>query len=200
MATITKTQNIDVLTHQLVTNPATVLGSAQSVTTKLGVTIAMFHASIEATANTNPGEFRVQWSPSSADDDDWVTIGRYTPTKTAAVTEAISGTEAADQDVIEVASTTGFASGDGLYILDAGTLADSEWAKCKLIVTDTSIDLIDGLTRAKDSSDAIWNQAEIFTHQMDLTSIGRYRVIFVHEGAGANVHVKAVATTGDSIG
>jgi len=200
MATISKTQGTTILTHQAITHPGTALGGDQSVTTALAATIVCFHASIEATANTNPGSFLVQISASGSGDEDWATIVTFTPTTTAAVTEALTATEPSGETVLAVTSTTGFAATDQVYIIDAGTLADSEWAQLEQIVTDTSLDLIDGLTTGKDSSDAAWTQAEIFTAQIDLTAVGRLRVVFQHEGGtGANVHVKAIMVVGDSI-
>lgn len=201
MATITKTQGTDVLTHQAVTHPDTVKGSAQDVSTKLGASIIMFHSSVEATANTNPGTFHVQVSGSASGDEDWITHSSFTCTESTADTEAMTATEPAAETVLAVASTTGFAAADVLYIQDTGTLANSEWGRCQEIVTNTSINLIDGLTNAKDASDVIWNDADIFICQLDLTAVGRVRVVFQHEGAtGANCHVKALMVTGDSIG
>ena len=89
---------------------------------------------------------------------------------------------------------------DTLYIQDAGVVANGEWGRCREIVTDTTIDLVDGLTTEKDSADVIWNDADIFNCQLDLTAVGRVRVVFQHEGAaGANCHIKAMAIYGDSI-
>lgn len=200
-ATVTKTADVSVLTHQAVTHPATVVGSAISVTDDLSLTIVMFHASVEAVANTNPGTFYVQISASAAGDEDWVTVAKFTATVSTADTEAMTATEPIGETVLACASTTGFVAGDTLYIQDTTTLADSEWNFCKRIVTDVSIDLFSGLTVAKDSADVIWNDANIFTCILDLTSITRVRVVFSHEGAtGANVHIKAIAVRGDSIG
>lgn len=199
MGAYSKTQGIEVLAHQAVAHPLTVKGAAQDVTTKISATIAMFHASVEAVENTNPGKFLVQISASSSGDEDWVTITEFTPQVSTADTETMTATEAGGETVLAVSSTTGFASEQILYIQDTGTLTDSEWARCQEIVTDTSIDLIDGLTNGKDSSDVIWNDAEIFYAQIDLASIGRLRVVFQHEGGtGADVHVKALMVTGDS--
>lgn len=201
MATITKTADVVVLAHQAVTHPDTVKGSAQDVSTHLGATVVMYHAMVEAAANTNPGTFHVQVSPSSSGNEDWATVAKFTANNGTADTEAMTATEPIGETVLAVASTTGFAYSDLLYIQDAGTLADSEWALCQEVVSNTSINLVDGLTTAKDSSDVIWNDANVFVAQLDLTSVSRLRVIFIHEGAtGANVHVKAIMTTGDSIG
>ena len=200
MATISKTQGTSILTHQAITHPATAVGSTQDVTTKLAATLILFHASVEATANTNPGKFLVQVSGSSSGNEDWATVYEFDATISTADTEAMTATEPAAETVLAVASTTGFVANDTLYIQDTGTLSDSEWARCQEIVTNTSIDLVDGLTNGKDSSDVIWNDADVFTCQLDLTAIGRLRVVFQHEGTtGANCHVKGLMVSGDSI-
>lgn len=201
MANITKTADIAILAHQAVAHPATVVGSAQDVSTKLAAMIYLFHASVEAVANTNPGKFLIQTSDSANGDDDWITVYEFIPRVSTADTEAMTATEPATETVLAVAATAGFVAEDKLYIQDAGVVADGEWRICKEIVTDTSIDLVDGLTAQKDASDVIWNDADIFKCPLDLTAITRVRVVFMHEGgAGANVHIKGVMVTGDSIG
>lgn len=202
MATFTpsKTAGTTILNHQAVTHPDTVKGSAQDVSTKLAATIICFHASVEVQANTNPGTFLIQVSGSASGDEDWATAAQFTAMVSTADTEAMTATEPQGETVLAVASTSGFVAGDGLYIQDTGTLADSEWARCQEFVTNTSINLIDGLTNQKDSADVIWNDAEIFVCTLDLTAVTRLRVVFQHEGAtGANVHIKAMMVTGDSI-
>lgn len=202
MATITKTQGIEILTHAAVTHPGTVYGADQEVTTALGATIFMYAGFIEAAANTNPGSFIVQVSAASSGDEDWWDAGKFTIGETGTpADEALTATEASGETVLAVAATAGFAALDDIYILDAGVLAASEWAKIEQIVTNTSVDITDGLTTGKDSSDTIFGSAERFSMYLDLTAIGRLRVIFMHEGAaGANMHVKALMVTGDSIG
>lgn len=199
MATITKSYAV-ALAHQAVTHPATVVGSALDVSTKLALTLALFHASVEAAANTNPGKFLVQVSGAASGTEDWATVAEFDATISTADTEAMTATEAVGVTALAVAATAGFVANDILYIQDAGTVADGEWARCREIVTDTTIDLVDGLTNAKDASDVIWNDADIWTCQLDLTAIGRVRVVFQHEGAaGVNCHIKAMAIYGDSI-
>lgn len=199
MATISKSY-ADALTHQAVTHPATVVGSALDVSTKLALTLALFHASVEAAANTNPGKFLVQVSGAASGTEDWATIAEFDATISTADTEAMTATEPVGEKALTVVATAGFVANDILYIQDAGTVVDGEWARCREIVTDTTIDLVDGLTNAKDASDVIWNDADIWTCQLDLTAVGRVRVVFQHEGAaGANCHIKAMAIYGDSI-
>lgn len=200
MAAPSKTPGITILSHQETLFPDTVKGSAQDVSTKFAVTIIMFHAIVEAVANTNPGTFYVQMSASASGDEDWVTTHKFTATDGTPDTEAMTATEPGGETVLAVASTTGFVAEDQLYIQDTGTFTDSEWALCQEIVTNTSINLVDGLTNGKDSSDVIWNDAEIFVCNLDVMAVTRLRVIFIHEGAtGANVHVKGMMITGDSI-
>lgn len=194
-----QTAGTSVLTHQAITHPDTVKGAAQNVAGKVSATIMMFHASIEAAANTNPGQFLVQISGSSSGDEDWATIANFAATISTADTEAMTATEPAAETVLAVASTTGFVANDVLYIQDTGTLADSEWARCQEIVSNTSINLIDGLTNQKDNADVIWNDADVFVCEVKCLSVARLRVVFQHEGAaGANCHVKALMTTHDS--
>ncbi len=200
MANISKTQGISVLDHQAVTHPDTVKGNVQDVSTKLAATIILFHASVEATENTNPGRFLVQISGSSSGNEDWATVYEFVATKSTADSEQLTQTELEGDTSLAVASTTGFAANDILYIQDTGTVTNGEWNRCQEIVTDTSINLVDGLTYQKDSSDVVWNDADIFVCQLDLTAVGRLRVVFQHEGAtGANCHVKGLMITGDSI-
>lgn len=197
-----KTDSVTVLDHQAATHPTTIVGSSISALTKRAVTILLYHAYVEDTADTNPGTFKVQVRPDPGDgsvNENWVTIAEYVAKGTDPDTEAMTATEPIGETVLVVASTTGFAAEDALYIQDAVTLTDSEWAECQEIVTDTSIDLIDGLTRAKDSADVIWNDASRFACSLNLNANESYRVIWSHEGAtGANGHVKAIAITHDS--
>lgn len=200
MAAPSKTAGVTILTHQAITHPATATGSAQDVSTKFAATILLFHAAVEATANTNPGKFLIQISGSASGNEDWITVYEFAGTISTADTEAMTATEGIGETVLAVAATAGFAAADVLYIQDAGTVGDGEWAKCQEIVANTSINLIDGLTNAKDSADVIWNDADTFSCPLDLMAVTRLRVVFQHEGAaGANCHVKALMVTGDSI-
>ena len=199
MATISKSY-ADALTHQAVTHPNTIVGSALDVSTKLAMTLALFHASVEAAANTNPGKFLVLVSGSASGNEDWAVAAEFDATISTADTEAMTATEPIGETVLAVTATAGFAANDILYIQDASVVVDGEWARCKKIVTNTSVDLVDGLTNGKDSSDVIWNDADIWICQLDLTAVGRVRVVFQHEGAaGVNCHIKAMAIYGDSI-
>lgn len=202
MAVITKTQGINILSHQAVVHPNTVTGAAQDVSTKVSASIMMFHSSVEAVVNTNPGSFLIQVSASATGDENWVTVGKFTANNTTADDEALTAVEAIGSTVLDVAATTGFVAEDFVYIQDVTTLTNSEWNRLKSITaTPASLNLIDGLTRAKAVGDKVWNDADIFIFQISLVAIARLRVVFQHEGTtGANAHIKALMVTGDSIG
>ncbi len=100
------------------------------------------------------------------------------------------------ETVLAVAATAGFVALDKLYIQDTVTVVNSEWALCQEIVLNTSINLVDGLTNAKDGADIIRNDADIWTFVLDVSSSKRIRVLFIHEGtAGADCHIKGLMTT-----
>lgn len=196
-STITKAYAV-ALAHQAVAHPATVVGSALDVSTKLAMTLLLFHASVEATANTNSGKFLVQVSGASSGTEDWITVYEFDATVSTADTEAMTATEPVGETDLAVSSITGFAANDLLYIQDAGTVGDGEWARCREVVA-SHIHLVDGLTNAKDSSDVIWNDADMWTCSLDLTAVARVRTIFQCEGAvGANCHIKALVCYGNS--
>lgn len=201
-STPTKTDSVEVLAHQAATHPTTIVGSAIDCRTKRAATIFLYHGYVEATADTNPGAFLVQVRPDAGDGsvlEHWITVAEFTAKGTTPDTEAFTATEPAAETVLAVASTTGFAVRDLLYLQDTGTLADSEWAEERTQVTNTSITIIDGLTNQKDSSDVIWNDASKWVCALNLNGIESFRVVWCHEGAtGANGHVKALAITYDN--
>jgi hypothetical protein len=205
MATITptKTDSIELLAHQAATHPTTIVGTPIDVETKRAVAVHLYHGYVEATADTNFGSFLIQLRyddhASPGNTENWVTVVDVPAAGTTPDTEAMTATEPAGETTLACASTTGFAVGDLLYIQDTGTLADSEWARCKTFVSNTNIQLIDGLTTQKDSADVIWNDATVRRLVIGVETAKSLRVVWTHEGAtGANGHVKAFAVTYDS--
>ena len=199
--TATKTDSVEVIAHQAATHPTTIVGSAVSCLTKMGVTIFMYHGYVEAAADTNPGSFKVQVRPDAGDGsvtEHWSTVATFTTPGTTPDTEAMTATEPVGETTLACASTTGFAVDDLLYIQHT-TLASSEWAECKTFVANTNVQLIDGLTTEQTNTSVIWNDASRFICALDLRANESFRVVWSHEGAtGANGHIKALAVTHDS--
>lgn len=201
-ATPNKTDSGSAISHQAATHPTTIVGSAVDCRTKRAATIFLYHGYVEAAADTNPGKFLVQIRPDAGDGsvtENWVTVVELSAKGSTPDTEAFTATEPVGETTLACASTAGFAVEDELYLQDTGTLADSEWAKCKTFVANTNVQTIDGLTNQKDSSDVIWNDASKFVVTLDLNAVESFRVVWTHEGAaGANGHVKADYITYDS--
>lgn len=200
MAVITNTV-ANAMPLTAVTHPGNVKGVELNVDGKLSATLHMFAARTEATANTNAGTFYVQTNAKKTGDDDWATRFQFTMNNgTVPAGVALTATEPAAETSIAMASTTGFVAGALAYLKDS-TLANSEFRYLKSVVASTSLELFDGITEQKDTSDTAWAEAEVFSVTLSLTSEVRLRVLFVHEGTtGADCDVKAEVVYGDSIG
>ena len=201
MASPLKTAGTVVIAHQAITHPGTVVGSALDVSTVFQATLFLDHALVEAAANTNPPSWYIQASAQSSGNEEWVTLLELPLSENGTpATEAVGTDVGQGASIIPVLSTAGFVSKDEIYIQDTGTLANSEWGKIQEIVTDTGITVLDGMTTAKDASDVIWGDAERNIVTVNVASIARLRVVYLHEGAtGANSHIRATMTTEDSI-
>lgn len=200
MPRIKKTNLVTVLSHQEVTHPTTVVGSAIDVSLARRATVFLYHGYVEATADTNPGSFLIQMRPEAADStvkEHWLTHTTKTAGGTTPDTEALTATEPVGETVLACASTTGFAVSDKLYIQNASTAA-SEWALLRKFAANTSVTLTDGLANDQDTSSVIWNDANVWIVELDVTAIDAIRVVWQHEGAtGANGHIKALAVLHD---
>ena len=147
----------------------------------------MHHGFIEAGANTNPASFFVQTNlGATGSDESWSTVAQFTVTDATVVTENMTATEAAGETVLAVADVAGFAATDYIYIEDNTTAADSEWQQIQEVVGSTSIDIMSpGLETGKDNADRIWSDAETFTMVLDLSGVGRWRVVYMNQGGTA---------------
>ena len=139
MATPSKTRGIVVLAHQLVTHPATVVSTAQSVTTAIEVTLVLDQGFVEVAVNTDPATWFIDVSVVDTGDEDWSTLQEILLNESGTpADEGISGVEGIGQKVIEVSLTAGFGAQDQVYIQDTGVVVDGEWARVAKIVTDTT--------------------------------------------------------------
>ena len=205
MADFTQAPLDDNITHQEVTHSAVVLasvvGTEEVVTSgEMWTTIHMHHAFIEAGANTNPASFFVQTNlAATGSDESWVTVAQFTVTNATTVEEDMTATEAAGVTELAIASSTGFANGDYIYIRDTTTVADSEWQQIAFVTATPTINIhTPGLETGKDSADEIWSDAETFTMILDLSGVGRWRVVYMNQGAAAMntaIWVRFITTT-----
>lgn len=199
MAVFTRGSLTDAIGHQEITHPNSVIGSPITPTVgAMWADIHLHHAFIEAGANTNPASFYIQKNLGTTNEN-WVTEREITVLSATAVIENMTATEPIGETVLAVASTTGFLANDYIYIQDVGTATDSEWHQVDIIVSNTSIDLTEGLIVAKDTSDNIFSHAENFPHRLDLSGVVRWRVIYKNEGATAMntaIRVNFIEVTG----
>jgi len=198
MATITKTQGTSLLALQSLASNSVAVGSAADVSTKLAATVFIHFGRRAATALTEGVEFRIEASAKSSLDGYWWPLATFKTAIATSETEAVSGTVSAGTNVITVASTTNLVAGDIIYI-DNGTIGNSEWGRIKSIVTNTSVTIEDNLLNAQTGA-TIYDQAEMFVAQIDLTAVGRIRVVADGRNTGQAVAVEALMVTGDSIG
>lgn len=187
MAVFTQAPVADVIAHQEITHPNSVIEDTITPTSgALWTTIHMHHGFIEAAANTNPGSFYVQTNLETTGEN-WTTVNQFAVTNATPVSEPMTAIEGTGEKVLAVVATAGFVADDQIYVRDVGVAADSEWHQIDKIVLNTSIDLVDGLVVGKDASDVIFSDAESFSMKLDLSGVARWRVIYKHEGAiGAN--------------
>lgn len=198
MATITKTQGTSLLSLQSVASNTVVISSAQDVSTKLAATVFIHFGRRATTALTEGMEFRIEGSSKSSGDGHWYPLASFKTAIAAAESEAVSGTVSSGTNVITVASTTNLVAGDLIYI-DNGTIGNSEWGRIKSVVTNTSVTIEDNLVNAQTGA-TIYDQAEFYVAQLDLTAIGRIRLVADGRNTGQAVAVEAHMVTGDSIG
>ncbi len=196
MADPTKTQDISILAHTAITHPATLIGPEIDVSAIKSLAITFFHAAVEAVANTNPGTFTIYTTDYASGNEGWRAVFAFTVSNGTPEAEALTATEASGEKVLAVANTTNFLAKSKIYIKDGTTLANSEWRELEQIVTNTSLDLLFGLTVGKDSGDTAWSNAEKFGYTVNCDTKKRLICIFSHEGAtGANVDIRGKATS-----
>lgn len=202
MADFTQSKSA-IIAHQAVTNPESVKGSAVDVRTAIDCLIVCRHAYIEA---VDPGgiepEFHIMATldqTATPPADSWFKVVSFKATDPGAApaTEAMTATEPIAETVMAVASTTGFAAGNEIYIQDTTTEADSEWHQVDKVVSNTSIDIVEGLVAAKDNADVIWGSAQAFRVSIP-GNVGWVNVYYSNEGASAPntaVQVDALVNT-----
>lgn len=199
MASITKTQGIEVIeTTQLIAGTVLV-SDVQDVTTKLAATIFIHLAKIDPNALTTGCEIRIEASAKASGDDQWFPIQTFKSTIAAAVSENLTGTNNSGDTVLEMVSTTGFSAGQLIFIESSPLFESSEWARIASVTLNTSVTLVDELTLTQTGSE-IWSGAEMYVAQLDLSAIGRIRVVADASNTGRNVGVQVYMVTGDTIG
>ncbi len=198
MATPSKTAGTTLISLQQVAAAATVKSSATDVSTKISATFYVNIGRDVTTALTAGVDIRIEGSPDSSGDDQWRPLVSGIKTGTvASESEAVTGTEAIGATVIEVASTTNLVAGDQIFFKNT-TIGNSEFSRILSIVANTSVTIIDALTRAQTGS-TIFDQAEFFVFaNVNLKSVVRVRAIIDNSVGGVAVNAEVKMSSFDS--
>lgn len=175
ISTPTKTQNATVFTLASTAASSVAISSAVDVSTIWGASFFIRFGRRSATAAGAGVNIRIEGSFASSGDNTWIPLAIFTTNFAACEAEAVSGTVNSGTNVITVASTTNLTAGDIIYI-DNGTIANSEWARIKSISANVSVTIEDNLVNAQTGA-TIYDSAEMYVAQLDLSSIGRVRVV-----------------------
>ncbi|NOT38550.1 MAG: hypothetical protein HOP11_14355 [Saprospiraceae bacterium] len=197
MATYTKTIQTKLKSITHVSGNAVEISSVGDVSGKLGGLIMVRFGRRSATSGNAGVNIRIEVSSMSSGDNGWFPVIVYTTAFAACESEAVSGTASAGATTISVASTTNLVAGDVIFFAN-GTAANSEWARIKSIVTNTSITIEDPLTNAQTSS-TIYDAAEIYPPISIPEGATRVRVVFDGAGFTQNYAVEASLITIDGI-
>jgi hypothetical protein len=200
MATITPNNTIGstAITLQEVTaSPYVVVGGDLNVA---GKRVAVFSAKIgriETDAFTAPVLIIIEGKFA---DGKYAPIYTLSSGITAAVTEVLTQTAAADQNVLEVASLTGFTAGLPIYINDA-TPANSEFNTVTLATVtagDDTITLRTPLELQHLNTTDLWTQADIFAPvHINVEAYDAVRVVVDGSAALQTFAVKVLYNTYD---
>lgn len=197
MAAPVKTANQSLIALQSIASNVVVISSIIDVSTKLGAFVGVHFGRRATTALTAGMIFRLEGSYKTSADGHWFVIATYQTAIATAESEAVSGTVASGTNVITVAATANLVAGDIIYI-DNGTIGNSEWGRIKSIVANTSVTIEDNLVNAQTGA-TLYDQAEIITFLVDLTSIMRLRLVADGSGTGQAVAVEAIMSTWDAL-
>ena len=197
MAAPAKTANTSLLAMQSIATATATISSEVDVSTKIGAFVGIHYGHRTASATVGP-IFRLEASYKTSGAAHWFTIASYQPLTVTSEAEAVSGTVAAGQNVITVASTTNLAAGSILFI-DNGTIANSEIVRIKSIVANTSVTAEDNLVNAQTGA-TLYSGAEIISWEVGLANVMRIRlVVDAYTGpTGQNIAVEAIMSTWDS--
>lgn len=196
-ASITKTQGTALLALQSVASNTVVISSAQDVSTKLAATVFIHFGRRATTALTEGCDFRIEASSKSTLDGHWYPLTSFKTETAASESEALTANEAAGATVLEVASTTNLAVGDIIYI-DNTTIANAEFHRVTAVNLNVSITIEDPLVNGQNVM-TLFDRAEMYVASLDLTAVGRLRLVANCSNTGQAVAVESHMVTGDSI-
>jgi len=202
MAVITKVDAADaghiVIALQSVALSTQLISSDIDVSTKLA---AQFFINLGRRAATAAGagvRIRIEGTSQPSGDGYWVPLAEYLTDFVAAEAEALTGTVAAGQKVLTMASTANLLQQQIIFI-DNGTIGNSEWARIKSLVANVSVTIEDNLLNAQTGA-TIYNKAEMWAPTLDVSAVKRLRIVVDGSLFTQAFAIRARMVTADSIG
>lgn len=174
-----KTADLDLVALQDIAANTVVVGSGVDLSGKEMGAVYVRLGRRSASAAGAGVNIRIEASHKGSGDNSWYPLATFTSAFAACEGEAVSGTVGSGTKVITVASTTSLTAGDIIFISN-GTAANSEWARVKSIVSNTSITIEDDLVNAQTGS-TLYDSAEIYAPVMIPKNV--YRIRAVIDGA-----------------
>jgi hypothetical protein len=197
MASIQKTQGITLYPLELLAANAVGISPAYDVPNTLAASIFVHVGRTDTSGDlTNGIEIRVEASAKSSGNDQWFPLAIFKTGRTVPESEVITVAASGTRN-LTVASTTNLAKGDIIFVKHS-TLELSEFHRVKATTPNATVHIVDPIANTQTSS-TIYDQAEMFVAQLDLTAIGRIRLVADGSGGGRTFAVEAYMVTGDSI-
>lgn len=196
MAAPTKTIRTPLIALASVASAAVSVGTALDVSTLLAGTVFIHFGRRAATALSVPANVRIEASSVASAHGFWFPLATFVSDTVAAADEAVNGTCNAAQAVVPMASTTGFAISDIIFI-DNGTIGNSEFGRIKALASNTSVTIEDNLVNAQTGA-TVYNKAQVVAYQLDLTAITRIRAVVDNTGTGQAIACEVDLITCDT--
>jgi hypothetical protein len=171
-------------------------GNTKDATGWYAAAIKIWFALTNLTAHTGT-RFIVQVSATTSGDEDWTDLYEWISITGTGNTEVITNNPLAAAGVtITVADTTGYTvNGSWRFLEDVSTFANSEWVFQTAYVANTSITIIDGVTREHAVNSIMNSIAKTYVAPIPDWTV-RVRVLYdnTYDADGATVAVKASLT------
>jgi hypothetical protein len=143
------------------------------------VTICADVGRLTTNALDEPIQVRVEASPFSSTRGHWHAIAEQNTGVDAAESEALTQTEPAPEDELEVSSLTNLTPGKHIYLRKSGTPAQSEFAYIvNTLATPNRVVIFEETVYDHDTGTTIYTEAERFEFEVCLVARARLRVVF----------------------
>jgi len=156
---------------------------------------AMLHidfALCNATPHTGT-KIIIQVSGAASGDDNWEVFREFVSITGTTDLEVITNNPAAiGTTVLTCASTTGYATGQWIFLEDVTTFANSEWCYIVAVSANTSVTIMDGTTRAHNKNSIMNSIAQTYVMALPL-GILRVRIVYdnTYDSDGATVAIRS---------